>query len=314
MARIIPESYNPFLLLIGGITLCLGGFCALFSTDLKKLIANSTLSNLGLIAFILSLSDKSLIVFHLYTHALFKAGLFIRAGAILISRFGAQDRRRLHGRGKRRPLLGRLVAAFFISSIGLFFLSTFFSKHQIVLMAQMISVNILSLAIILIGVLFSCLYRMRFLYIIFRRRVKMRLTCAVPFPVLLSIRLLALTSIRYGNFASSSLLRQLFCFEVPINYVVVGGMVLFLHISNSLSSNIGKRMLQIDTVIDSITKSGGEGVDALKSTDMGYGSLEFKGSLERVGALRSLMVGVIQSNRVNSRIIFIRFCLTLLFL
>merc|ERR1711963_1373652 len=89
MARITPESYNPYLLLIGGVTLCVGGFCAVFSTDLKKLIANSTLSNLGLIAFILSLSNKTLMVLHLYTHALFKAGLFIRAGAILISRFGA---------------------------------------------------------------------------------------------------------------------------------------------------------------------------------------------------------------------------------
>jgi len=93
MARIIPESYNPYLLLIGGVTLCVGGFCAVFSTDLKKLIANSTLSNLGLIAFILSLSNKTLMVLHLYTHALFKAGLFITAGAILIRRFGVQDRR-----------------------------------------------------------------------------------------------------------------------------------------------------------------------------------------------------------------------------
>merc|ERR1712200_128246 len=221
IARIIPESYNPFLLLIGGITLCVGGFCAVFSTDLKKLIANSTLSNLGLMAFILSLSDKTLMVFHLYTHALFKAGLFITAGAMLIRRFGAQDRRGLYGSGKNRPLLGVLLTAFFVSSMGLFFLSTFFSKHQIALIAQMMSVNILSLVIMGLGVLFTTMYRMRFSYIILRRKLKIRLTSGIPSTVLLSIGLLAFTSIGYGNFARSCLLRSVFCYETPISHVIL---------------------------------------------------------------------------------------------
>lgn len=195
MARIIPESYNPYLLFIGSMTLCVGGFCAFFSTDLKKLIANSTLSNLGLIAFILSLSNKSLIVLHLYTHAIFKAGLFITAGAMLIRRFGVQDRRGLYGGGKNRPLLSSLLRVFFVSSMGLFFLSTFFSKHQIVLIAQILPVNILSIIIISLGVFLTGLYRMRFCYIILRRKSKARLRSKVPFTVLLSIRALAFTSI-----------------------------------------------------------------------------------------------------------------------
>lgn len=314
IARIIPESYNPFLLLIGGITLCVGGFCAVFSTDLKKLIANSTLSNLGLMAFILSLSDKTLMVFHLYTHALFKAGLFITAGAILIRRFGVQDRRGLYGSGKNRPLLGVLLTAFFVSSIGLFFLSTFFSKHQIALIAQMMSVNILSLVIMGLGVLFTTMYRMRFSYIILRRKLKIRLTSGIPSTVLLSIGLLAFTSIGYGNFARSCLLRSVFCYETPISHVILLlGTVLFLSLSNTLSRNIGKRILQIDTVIDSTTKVRGV-IDALQSTDIGYGSVESKGSLEKVNVPRSLIVGTIEANRVNLRIIFIRLCSILLFL
>lgn len=99
----------------------MGGFCAVFSSDLKKLIANSTLSNLGLIMFVLSLSNKRLMLFHLFSHALFKAGLFITAGAILINRFGAQDSRALYGGAKNRPILGSILRVFFISSIGLFF-------------------------------------------------------------------------------------------------------------------------------------------------------------------------------------------------
>lgn len=287
----------------------------MFSTDLKKLIANSTLSNLGLIAFILSLSDKTLMVFHLYTHALFKAGLFITAGAMLISRFGVQDRRGLYGGGKNRPLLGTLLTAFFVSSMGLFFLSTFFSKHQIALIAQMMSVNILSLVIIALGVLFTTLYRMRFSYIILRRKLKIRLMSGIPSTVLLSIGLLAFTSIGYGNFARSCLLRSVFCYEMPTRFITLLGLgiVLFLSVSNTLSRNMGKRILQIDTVMDSTTKVRGV-IDALQSTDMGYGSVESKRSLERINVPRSLIVGTIESNRVNLRIIFIRVCSILLFL
>jgi len=290
IARIIPESYNPFLLLIGGVTLCVGRFCAVFSTDLKKLIANSTLSNLGLIAFILSVSDKTLMVFHLYTHALFKAGLFITAGAMLTRRFGVQDRRGLYGGGKNRPFLGALLTAFFISSIGLFFLSTFFSKHQIALIAQMIPVNILSLVMIGLGVLFTALYRMRLSYIILRRKVKIRLMSGIPSTVLVSIGALALTSIGYGNFARSCLLRSVFCYEMPINYIVLLGIVLFLFSGNTLSRNIGKRILQIDTIMDLTGKLRGV-IDVLQSTDIGYGRVESKGFLERVNAARSLIVG-----------------------
>lgn len=285
----------------------------MFSTDLKKLIANSTLSNLGLMAFILSLSDKRLMVFHLYTHALFKAGLFITAGAMLIRRFGVQDRRELYGGGKNRPLLGTLLAAFFISSIGLFFLSTFFSKHQIALMAQIIRVNILSLVMIGLGVAFTTLYRMRFSYIILRRKVKIRLMSGIPSNVLLSMGLLAFTSIGYGNFARCCLLRSVFCYEIPINYIIFLGIVSFLLLNNALSRNTGKRILQIDAIMDSITKARGV-IDALQSTDIGYGRVESKRSLERVNIARSLIVGTMRSDRVNLRIIFIRVCSILLFL
>jgi len=181
-------------------------------------------------------------------------------------------------------------------------------------MAQMISVNVLSLVMIGLGVLFTTLYRMRFSYIILRRKLKIRLMSGIPSTVLLSIGLLAFTSIGYGNFARSCcLLRSVFCYEIPINYIVLLGTVLFLSLGNTLSRNIGKRILQIDTVMDSTTKVRGV-IDALQSTDIGYGSVESKRSLERVNVPRSLIVGTIEPNRVNLRIIFIRLCSILLFL
>merc|ERR1712098_733794 len=118
-----------------------------------------------------------------------------------------------------------------------------------------------------------------------RRKLKIRLMSGIPSTVLLSIGLLAFTSIGYGNLARSSLLRSVFCYEMPINYIVLGGLILFLRV-----------------------------IDSLQSTDIGYGRLESKRALEGLRVPRSLMVGTIESNRVNLRIIFIRLCSILLFL
>lgn len=130
--------------------------------------------------------------------------------------------------------------------------------------------------------------------------------------MLLPIGVLALTSISYGNFARSSLLRSVFCYEMPINYLVLGGIILFLRAGNSLSRNIGKSILQIDSGMDSITKIR-RAINFLQVTDIGYGRLESKQVLEGLIVPRSLIVGTIEPNRVNLRIIFIRLCSILLF-
>jgi len=273
MARIMPESYNTYLLLIGGTTLCVGGYCAIFSSDLKKLIANSTLSNLGLIAFILALSDKSLIVFHLYTHALFKAGLFIAAGAILIRRFGAQDRRSLYGGGKGIPLLGSMVSCFVVSSIGLFFLSTFFSKHQISLICQILPVNILSLIMIRLGIIFTRVYSMRFCYVILRRSTKIRLSSRAPSSVLFPIGILGFASIWYGNFAGHCLLSSTFCYEAPTNMLALIGVFTWILWGNNLSSNLAKRIMYIDSLIDALSRVS-RAIKSLKDLEFSIESIK----------------------------------------
>lgn len=94
---------------------------------------------------------------------------------------------------------------------------------------------------------------------------------------------------------------------------MVRGTIVFLAFGNTLSSNMGKRMLQMDTVIDSFTKSRSV-MQCLQSTDIGYGRVESKKAIEGLNLPRSLIVGTIESNRVNLRIIFIRLCSILLFL
>jgi len=209
--------------------------------------------------------------------------------------------------------LGRLLTAFFLSSIGLFFMSTFFSKHQIRLISQMIPVNVVCIRIIGLGLLFTTLYRMRFSYIMLRRRVKIRLSSGIPSIVSFSIGLLAFASVGYGNFARSCLLRSVFFYEIPINYIIVVGGLLFLYSINTLSRNMAKRMLQIDTIIDTGSKVR-SAIAFFQSTDIGYGRVEYKPVTESVNTFSRLIVGIMERNRVNLRVILIRLCLVLLFL
>jgi NADH-ubiquinone oxidoreductase chain 5 len=85
--------FNPYVLYTGLITSALAGLVANYENDLKKVIALSTLSQLGLIIIMIGLGQPSVAFFHLITHALFKALLFICAGTIIHSNLNNQDLR-----------------------------------------------------------------------------------------------------------------------------------------------------------------------------------------------------------------------------
>nr|YP_010631641.1 NADH dehydrogenase subunit 5 [Propomacrus davidi]WBP61419.1 NADH dehydrogenase subunit 5 [Propomacrus davidi] len=136
-------SYNLMLLLlfIGTMTMFMAGLGANFELDLKKIIALSTLSQLGLMMSILALGEYKLAFFHLLTHALFKALLFMCAGNMIHSLGGVQDIRFMGGLIDRMPL----TCSFFIISnlalCGLPFLSGFYSKDLIL---EVLSMNYLN--------------------------------------------------------------------------------------------------------------------------------------------------------------------------
>lgn len=103
------------------------------------------------------------------------------------------------------------------------------------------------------------------------------------------------------------------CYEISINLVVIGSVISFLVLSNRLSSNMRRRMFQINRMIDSVTKLSST-IQCLQSTDIGYGRVESKRIIEDLVLPRSLMIGSIRSNRVNLRIMILRLCSILLFL
>nr|AND96193.1 NADH deshydrogenase subunit 5 [Onthophagus ochreatus] len=136
-----------FLLFIGSMTMFMAGLGANFEFDLKKIIALSTLSQLGLMMSILSLGEYKLAFFHLLTHALFKALLFMCGGCMIHNLNNCQDIRFMGNLINLMPL----TCFFFIISnmalCGLPFLSGFYSKDLIL---EIVSMNYLNFFIYLI--------------------------------------------------------------------------------------------------------------------------------------------------------------------
>lgn len=120
-----------FLLVISCITMFMAGLGANYEFDLKKVIALSTLRQLGLMMRILALGEYILAFFHLLTHALFKALLFMCAGCIIHNLGGHQDIRFMGGRVSQMPLTCCFFNICNLALCGLPFLSGFYSKDLI---------------------------------------------------------------------------------------------------------------------------------------------------------------------------------------
>lgn len=118
------------LIIISIVTIFIAGFGALEEYDIKRLIALSTLGQLGFILFILSLGHFDVAFFHLLVHALFKALLFICAGFVIHRGIGVQDLRKMGSLGRDFVVVICFNISVF-SLIGVPFTSGFYSKDSI---------------------------------------------------------------------------------------------------------------------------------------------------------------------------------------
>nr|YP_009861961.1 NADH dehydrogenase subunit 5 [Hierodula membranacea]ALG66345.1 NADH dehydrogenase subunit 5 [Hierodula membranacea] len=136
-----PEWLLKFLLVISVMTMFMSGLGANFEYDLKKIIALSTLSQLGLMMSILSMGFADLAFFHLLTHALFKALLFMCAGMVIHNMKNFQDIRFMGNLSIFMPLTS---ACFMVSNFalcGMPFLAGFYSKDMILELVSMSNLN-----------------------------------------------------------------------------------------------------------------------------------------------------------------------------
>nr|APX40480.1 NADH dehydrogenase subunit 5 [Chaetocnema pelagica] len=193
------------LLFISMMTMFMSGLAANFEFDLKKIIALSTLSQLGLMMSILALGSYKLAFFHLLIHALFKALLFMCAGNIIHSLNNCQDIRYMGGLIKQMPLTCTYLNLCNWSLCGLPFMSGFYSKDLIV---EAMSMEILNI----------------FVYLIFY--------ISIGLTVSYSARLTFYTLIGEFNFYSYNLIQE----SGKIMLVGMSGLILFVIFSGSMFS------------------------------------------------------------------------------
>lgn len=124
-------NYTSLLLGIAVITILLAGINANFEVDLKKVVALSTLRQLGLIITILRAGLPNLAFFHLLTHALFKSTLFICVGFIIHRIRGYQDGRKIRSLRLCAPLIRAIFIGRNLALAGMPFLAGFYSKDVI---------------------------------------------------------------------------------------------------------------------------------------------------------------------------------------
>jgi len=148
------------------VTSFIAGIIAFIEVDLKKLVAMSTLRQLGLIIFILSLGDVFLCYFHMITHALFKSLLFLSCGVVILMVGGLQDIRFMGGRSFFLGLCVVFIAISNMSLVGVPFLSGFFSKDLIMERSIEGEWGFFSLIILFISCVFSIFYSLRIIRIV----------------------------------------------------------------------------------------------------------------------------------------------------
>nr|YP_009691894.1 NADH dehydrogenase subunit 5 [Pterolophia sp. ZJY-2019]QEG58700.1 NADH dehydrogenase subunit 5 [Pterolophia sp. ZJY-2019] len=158
------DNLKFFLLLIASLTMFMSGLGANFEFDLKKIIALSTLSQLGLMMSILSLGGYYLAFFHLLTHALFKALLFMCAGFIIHSVGNCQDIRYLGVLLNKMPLVCSFFNICNFSLCGLPFLSGFYSKDLIVEVMSMGYLNFFIYFLFYVSIGLTVCYSFRLTY------------------------------------------------------------------------------------------------------------------------------------------------------
>nr|YP_009115118.1 NADH dehydrogenase subunit 5 [Neocapritermes taracua]AIZ68304.1 NADH dehydrogenase subunit 5 [Neocapritermes taracua] len=157
---------NIILLLVSGLTMFMAGLGANFEFDLSSIIALSTLSQLGLMIMTISIGLSSLAFFHLLTHALFKALLFMCAGGVIHSMGDSQDIRFMGGLSVYMPFTSSSLMVSNFALCGMPFLAGFYSKDFILEMFSMSYVNIFGFLLLFVSTGLTVCYSFRLFYFV----------------------------------------------------------------------------------------------------------------------------------------------------
>jgi len=172
----LSDAALSFVMLIGALTALSMGLVGIVQNDIKRVIAYSTLSQLGYMTVALGVSAYSAAIFHLMTHAFFKALLFLGAGSVIIALHHQQDMRFMGGLRKQMPVTWITAWVGTLALIGFPFMSGFYSKDAIIEAVHESSRfgSDVSYWAVLLGVLITSFYSFRLLYLTFHGQPRYR--------------------------------------------------------------------------------------------------------------------------------------------
>ena len=164
-------SASAVVAIIGALTALVAAFAALAQNDIKKILAYSTISQLGYMFVAVGVGAYWVAIFHVFTHAFFKALLFLGSGSVIHALDGEQDIRRMGGLGKHMKITGTTALIATLAISGVPFLSGFFSKDAIlahVFNGQLVpGLNYILYAVLLLTAVMTAFYMFRWYYRVF---------------------------------------------------------------------------------------------------------------------------------------------------
>ena len=165
----LSDAALSFVIVIGAITALFMGFLGIVQNDIKRVVAYSTLSQLGYMTVALGASAYSVAIFHLMTHAFFKALLFLAAGSVIMGCHHNQDMRYMGGLRRHMPITHWVSLIGSLALIGTPFLSGFYSKDLIIEAAHAARVPGagFAYAAVLAGVFVTAFYSFRMYFLVF---------------------------------------------------------------------------------------------------------------------------------------------------
>jgi NADH-quinone oxidoreductase subunit L len=165
----LSDTALNFVLVIGAITALFMGFLGIIQNDIKRVVAYSTLSQLGYMTVALGLSVYGVAVFHLMTHAFFKALLFLAAGSVIIGMHHDQDIRNMGGLRKHMPITWITALLGSLALIGTPLFAGFYSKDSILIASHHSTLPGAGFAMFAVyaGVFVTAFYSFRMYFLVF---------------------------------------------------------------------------------------------------------------------------------------------------
>jgi NADH-quinone oxidoreductase subunit L len=165
----LSDTALAFVMIIGALTALFMGFLGIIQNDIKRVVAYSTLSQLGYMTAALGASAYSAAIMHLMTHAFFKALLFLAAGSVIIAMHHDQDIRRMGGLRKYMPITWITFLIGTLALVGTPFLSGFYSKDSIVEAVEhsTLATSHISALMLTIGLFVTAFYSFRLYFLVF---------------------------------------------------------------------------------------------------------------------------------------------------